>query len=246
MARSSRFRFALLVFLILLFAWKPPAHALAGPPPTQGVWMTPIGNPIWKPVDFHLFSALIGTAATGYDEFNQTSQALLPPPNHVLIPGLGVGPGAPHQPPYNTELAAGVANLRYHQGVRFNSTEFSNGMGVWLAWMNVPAPGTIGSSPDFTRGPIIPNNLFPIHVLGTSTRNSKAFNPFLGDFNVPPLSPPLPFNVGGHSHFPVFMADNADFGPPSANLNGSYVFHIRMVDQSGNGWQVKARFAVAP
>src|SRR5262249_38663363 len=159
-----------------------------------------------------------GTAATGYAEFADTSLALLPPPNHVFHPDLLVGPGAPHAPPYDSELADGVADLGLHAGVRFGTSEFSTGQGVYLSWMNVPSPRTTGPSPDFTSGPIVPNSLFPMHVSGVSYHNNEVFDPFFADFLVPALDASLtpPFAVDGHSHFPVFTADNADFGPAGA------------------------------
>ena len=78
----------------------------------------------------------------------------------------GLVPARPHSPPYTTEIEDNLAILGYHQGTHFQKDEFSNGMGVWLVWINIPARETIGSSPDFTSGPIIPNSLFPIHVKG--------------------------------------------------------------------------------
>src|SRR5262245_42377336 len=45
----------------------------AAPPPAQGVKLTPIGKPIWKPVDFHLFAA-------SSTEFAATALALMPEP----------------------------------------------------------------------------------------------------------------------------------------------------------------------
>jgi hypothetical protein len=233
-----------LLILILGIAALPVNGMVATAPSTQGVKITPIGNPTWKPVDFHLFSAPVGTAESGYVEFNETMQALLPPPNHVWFDGLGVGPGAPHQPPYTSELAAGVAALGYHEGVQFNLNEFSNGMGVWVVWMNIPAPGATGSSPDFTSGPIIPNSLFPIHQEGNDYHNGRFFS-FMASFDVPTLEP-FGFNVDGHSHFPVFFADNADFGPPGAKLNGNYKYVFTQVDVTGNGWKIEANFTVTP
>jgi len=234
--------------LAVAMTMSPITRLSADPPPTQGVRLTPIGNPIWKPVDFHLFSAPIGTAATGYAEFALTALALLPPPNHVFHPDLLVGPGAPHAPPYDSELADGVADLGLHEGVRFDTSEFSAGQGVYLSWMNVPSPGTTGSSPDFTSGPIVPNSLFPMHISGVSYHNNEVFDPFLADFSIPALDASLtpPFAVDGPSHFPVFSADNADFGPAGAKLRGSYVYRYMMIDQTGNGWLIEAHFAVAP
>jgi len=65
---------------------------LAGAEFANVVQMTPIGHPTWHPVDFHMFSAPVGTTASGYAEFAATMQALLPPPNHVWYKTLGVGP----------------------------------------------------------------------------------------------------------------------------------------------------------
>jgi hypothetical protein len=153
-----------------------------------------------------------------------------------------------HAPPYDSELALGVANQGFHAGQHFHMAEFSNGNGVYVAWMNVPHRGAIGSSPDFSSGRIIPNSLFPIHVKGVTLHNGADFNPFVADFFVPKLDANLnpPFNVDGHSHFPVFVADNADFGPPGAKLLGHYVYRLTIIDQSGNGWGIRARFTIGP
>lgn len=244
MTLSKLLQSALRVLLTCVIVLLPTVALAASPPPAQGVRITPIGQPTWAPVDFHLFSAPIGTADSGYVEFVDTALALLPEPNHVPNDDLMVGPGTAHNPPYNQEMAAGVAEQGYHEGVRFSQAEFSQGMGVWIAWMNAPAPGTTGSSPDFDAGPIIPNSLFPIHVVAISNRNGQVFNPFVFDGNVPALDT-VGFDVDGHSHFPMFIADNADFGP-GGKLRGSYAYQITMLDETGNGWLIEAHFAVAP
>lgn len=246
MKRSPKFRLTMLLLAVMVLV-LPAAASAGGPPPTQGVHMTPIGNPTWKPIDFHLFSAPVGTADTGYAEFGETALGLLPEPNHTYHPDLFVGPGEPHDPPYDSEMGAGVAAQGYREGLRFNQSEFSNGMGIWTTWMNVPNPGMTGSSPDFASGPIIPNSLFPIHVVANSTHNGAPFSAVF-DGAVPALDGALnpPFAVDGHSHFPFFLADNADFGPPGAKLRGSYEWQVTMTDASGNGWQIRVHFAVAP
>lgn len=173
-------------------------------------------------------------------------QKLLPPPNHLFYPDMGgIGPGAPHQPPYDTEFAQGVIAQGFREARSFNLSEFTTGAGVWLVWMTVPNPGTLGSSPDFGLGPIIPNSLFPIHVESLAFHNGQRI-PDVGVFDVPALeSWTPPFSVDGHSHFPVFLADNADF-VPMANLRGSYEYRTTIIDQQGNGWLVVAKFAVGP
>jgi hypothetical protein len=113
----------------------------------------------------------------------------------------------------------------------------------------VPTANTtnVGSSPDFTNGPIIPNSLFPITLNGVGTHDNKSFDPFLASFAVPPLSDPCvqpPLAVDGFSHFPIFIADNADFGPPGTRLAGTYTYQVTMLDSAGNGWTISAKFTV--
>jgi len=207
-----------------------------------------IGEPIWRPVDFHLFSAPIGTPETGFAEFAATALALLPPPNHTFHPQLVVGPGAPHAPPYDTELARGVAALGVEEERVFDASEFSGANGVYLVSMVVPDPGITGSSPDFASGPIIPNTLFPITITGVSTRNEKLFDPALADFAVPALNDPAltpRFDVDGHSHFPLFTAEGSAFGPEDVGPEGEYKYAMTMTDREDNGWAVRVHFVVA-
>src|SRR3954467_8710641 len=65
----------------------PAAASAAG-----NVQAKPIGNPLWKPTDLKLFSAPIGTAASGYAEFGETLAEILPEPYHRPHPSLGIGP----------------------------------------------------------------------------------------------------------------------------------------------------------
>ena len=239
-------RAAILTALVLPVLLGPlsPARADSG-----GIQIKPIGSPTWTPDDCHLFSAPIGTAGTGYAEAFETVGRLLPPPNHVpRLPWLAIGPGAAHMPPYDTELGLGIKSQNFHRGHRFATSEFSDGNGVFLVCMVVPDPGVIGSSPDFTSGPIIANSTFPIHVEGVATQNRRPFDPFLTNFDVPPLTTAIDptFNVDGHSHFPIFVVTNQDFGPPNSDLRGRYAYNLTMTDVSGAGWTVRAHFVLRP
>ena len=66
-------------------------------------------------------------------------------------------------------------------------------------------------------------------------------------FDVPALDSNLtpPFTVDGHSHFPIFLADNVDF-VSMQNLRGSYKYRTTITDKQGNGWLVVAQFAIGP
>ena len=226
----------------------PSAAAAAGRVHPINVTAMPIGRPVWQPLDFHMFAAPVGTAESGYVEFFETMTRLLPPPNHAADPYLGIGPGIAHARPYVYELGENVERMHLQERFRYTPSDFSRGTGVWLAWMNVPVPGEIGTSPDFAAGPVIPNRLFPIHVSGTDVHNGRKFS-LLADFEVPPLDAAIGAryaDMDGHSHFPLFIADNADFGPPGTPLAGIYSYVITMMDTSAQGWFVHAQFVIVP
>lgn len=207
-----------------------------------------IGHPIWKPVDFHVFTASIGAPPDLLD-FGKNQTGLLYPLRHQDCGGLGRGPGDPHQPPYIHEMEAGLDIMNFADADVFREADFATTNGVWAVWMTVPNPGMTGSSPDFQSGPIIPNTLFPIHIAGETFRNNQLWDPYLGTFDVPPLDSNLPppicitGPVDGHSHFPVFYAENANFGP-GGPVTGHYEFRITMMDTTGNGWSITVAFTV--
>ena len=150
-------------------------------------------------------------------------------------------------PPYSSELDDGLEAADLHDGWIFRRSEFSNGSAIIVGCMVVPRPGTRGSSPDVDSGRIIPNELFPIEGNGVAYRNNEVFDAFLlVDFEVPPLTPDLepPFDADGHSHFPLFVASNDSFGPPGIDLRGFYRYDYTLVDTTGAGWRVQARFLV--
>jgi hypothetical protein len=152
----------------------------------------------------------------------------------------------PHAPPYDRELGRGIERAGHHGEDRFGPGQFSNGMGAWIACMNVPRHPRIGRSPQFVLGLVIPNGVFPIRVKGTAERDGKAFSP-LGQFDVPALeveTHPRFAATDGHSHVPVFFAASGDFAPPGARLRGAYVYRIDMRDRFDDGWAVEARFAI--
>lgn len=227
----------------------PGAAALAQTGNPTLVQLTQIGKPAWTPVDLHVFTAPIGTAADGYAEFATTMGIILPPPHYQSYQCLGIGPGSPEAPPYTHDIADGVKNAGYHQGPVFSSRQFSDGQGVWLAYMVVPTSTSpsIGSSPDFASGPVIASSRFPIKVTGVTRRHSAIYDPYLAAFSIPAITDPCvvpALNVDGYSHFPIFLADNADFGPPNTRPPGQYRYTVTMTDSTGNGWRISATFVL--
>ena len=225
------------LFGLLMMSVGMAAHA--------SVIVTAIGNPLFTATDFHLFAAPVGTATSGYVEFTETQQRLLPLPNHALNPVLGIGPGAAHAGPYDREMADGVAANGYVESTRFTTDQYSKGSGVYFVFMLLPGAGSVtGSSPDFASGPILPLSLFPLSLSG-GTYTNGTLNDALADFQVPALSDVAGFaGIGGHSHIPFFFVDNFDFA--SSPVTGNYEYRLSILDASGNGYQVVAGFEVVP
>lgn len=202
---------------------------------------TSVGAPEWQVVDFHLFSAPIGTQVTGYAALFDTVASVLPPPNHVINPATGtIEPGTPHAPPYDNEIGSGVRASGFAEKTTFAAQEFSNGYAVFLAFMLVPGPeSTSGSSPDYTRGPIVPNALLPLSSVASTFRNGALFSQ-PSEFDVQPL-----IGVDGFSHSPDFYVDNLDFAlSPQTVAAGSYKYEIILRDAGGSGWDVTVPFIV--
>lgn len=42
------------------------------------------------------------------------------------------------------------------------------------------------------------------------------------------------------------MAGQPAWSKPGVRLRGDYMYLLTMIDQDGNGWQVRANFAVVP
>lgn len=209
------------------------------------VVVTKVGDPTFDLVDSHVFAAPIGTAADGYAEFATTQATLLPPPNHVSNPTLGIGPGAPHAGPYDHEFADGVAAAGYQEGSSFLPSQYSNGMGVYLVFMLTGGQASpLGSSPDFASGAILPNAIFPLSITG-GTYTNGVFNDSLGDFQIPAIDQVPGFEgLDGHSHIPLFFADNFDFA--TNPVTGDYEYRVSLRDANGNGYDVTASFQVVP
>ena len=226
--------------MAVVLAWS--ASIAAG----AQVDVTKFGSPVWQPVDFHFVAADVGNGANGYAEFFTLSQQILPEPNHKNYPNVGIGPGAPHGPPYDREIGDGLASLGLQDRTSFPVSDFSNGRAVILTFMVVADGTETGSSPEFASGPIIPNDVFPITFELADKKNGQDFSE-PGSFPVPSHTTldPAFANLEGTSHFPFFLFENADFAKdPSAPLAGNYQFEVKLTDAGGNGYNLTAPFTI--
>ena len=235
-----------LMCLTLAVAFAAPAAAATA----GNVQAKPIGDLIWKPTDLNLFTAPIGTADTGYVEFGETQVAILPEPNHRPHPALGIGPGDPHARPYNHEIRRGLKSLGFDRGAQFTVEDFSDGNCLSAGVHGRPQEPRLGA-----KGIVAGLRLRTDHselaaslidVTGSAERFGEPFS-VLADFSVPPLDDIAghpSFDVDGHSHFPIFIADNIDFALTPVDPAGRYEWTLRMLDQTGNGWKITVRFVI--
>ncbi|PCC72960.1 hypothetical protein SAMN02745121_02078 [Nannocystis exedens] len=221
--------------LLALMLFTPACDA----PDSPAVDLQPIGEPTWQLVDFHRFSAPVGTSATQYAEARQTTAAVLPAPNHLPHPDLGIGPGAKHIDAYWAEMAEGIANAGFDEEDPFVPADVNGGNGLFTTFMAVPRFGheAFGSSPDYKFGPIISHDVFPIHLSSDLWRDGTEVGLHV-EFDIQALDAITPsFAVDGHSHFPLYLWywwNNQ--GTPTP---GEYAWHVTMTDATGAGWTVK-------
>jgi len=208
--------------------------------------ITQVGSPIWKPADFHVFTA---PGEPGNTVGLQTASSILPPPNHIFTPAGVIVPGTAHAGPYDQEIRSGLAKLGISDSQQFALANYAGTPNsIWLAYMLVPNPGTTGSSPDFASGPIIPEALFPIVGTFQVFRDGQPFDS--GTVTTRKLADlPTPIIADGSSHRPqltfwdLVTADNPQ-GLKLADLPGHFEFRGQLRDASGNGFNVVVPFDV--
>lgn len=222
--RAARAVAAVAVFCLL--------PCFAAPAAQAQVSVTPVGSPIFGTLDVNLFSAPLGTSASGFAEFFQTAAAVLP--DHV--PGR-----VPHAGPYDQEITQGLASAGLVSKFVFDVSELAAPQGIFFAFVIVPGAGApLGSSLDFASGPIIPNANLPIRVAGDAFRNGAlfeqdAFGATLG----------LVAGRDGSSHNFIIGALNSESAPPGlTDLTGDYEYRLTIRDAGQNGYNVSARFTV--
>jgi hypothetical protein len=211
---------------VIALATMPFEQSAAQAPP---VTLTQVGSPIWRPVDFQLFSA------PGYsdEDFNRTLDALAP-----LDPRGVTNYTTPHGPPYDAELSTNAVAAGF-----LNRTVFSrealgaNPNAIFFAFMLVPEPGITGSSRDFASGPVIPNSLFPWHFSSEVWKDGALF---FDQGEGPEGARPTDQPFDGASH----RFSGSSYWNRGANYLGNYEFRLSLIDSQGNGWDIVAPFKV--
>ena len=191
------------------------------------VELTRVGNPIWRPTDFHLFTAPADTD----EAFFAVADAVL---------GPAVGP--PRQPPYDDLLSGNMAAAGIQDATQFLPSHIGGApFGIYHAYALVPDPGETGSSFQFASGPIIPNRLYPLVFDHDLLRNGVVVDPevFDGEDSTAP-------GFDGQSHTLFLLEENASYFPNVTVLTGDWQFRAVLRDAEGNGWNISVPFTVVP
>lgn len=217
-------------------------EALAG---CEGCIRRSIGSPAWEPAQALALVAEIGSLETGpqlyfdwHSEFFGSRHVHSPSETAFL-------PGEPHDGPYASELAVLAEAAGFSSTQQLSEAEFAPPSGLVLLIMIVPgSEAPQGRSPDFKEGPIIPNELFPIDVMGGVYREGQPYDLGVNDRIVGYDALSEPIDVEGASHFFVSFGENSGFGPADLAPVGDYEFSLRATDVHGTGWELKVPFRV--
>jgi hypothetical protein len=221
-------------WLLLAVAWlalQPAAEAIA-----VDIALTRIGEPIWKPADFQLFSA---PAAPFPDGFLDTLDAMLP------LEGPGVTTYTPHPGPYDNELSTNAAAAGFVNSNVFQQSAITfDPNAVYFMYMMLPDPGVTGSSRDFVSGPIIPNSLFPFTSNAEMWLDGNMVETLQDDLLLNVRNGDLPYD--GQSHRAPSQAVWYPWANSNAGPLGSHELKMSVRDNGGNGWDMVAAFEVVP
>jgi hypothetical protein len=204
----------------------PTAQSLAQAP---AVTLTQVGSPIWRPVDFQMFTA----PAEPEEAFDATIATIAP------LDPIGVTSyTTPHGPPYDAELSINASAAGFVNRTVFTREDINaNPNGAFIVFMLVPDPGVIGSSRDFASGPVIPHSVFPlVGDIEVWKDGALSLDQGQGQADIRPTDEPF----DGASHRFGFSS----YWNRGANSLGNYEFRWSLLDSQGNGWEIVAPFEV--
>ncbi len=202
------------------------------------------GTPNWTAVAWAVFVAPLGTIDSPPATLAASESAVWAP-KHVYDTGMNTFKSAvPHAPPYDGELAAGLAQTTFVNTGCFPASAFQAPSGVFVAGILVPsATAPTGSSYEVASdGPIISGELV---VDGDLLRNGVVIDPAF-DSTYPPAKTIYGGTVAyaGYRHMILNFAENSDFSGGAALTAGDYTFRVKISDGSGSSTSQLIHFTV--
>ena len=203
-----------------------------------------LGYPTWRPVGIQHFTGPVGTPSSSFTESIDTLTCILSPGHAFSTTHYLFAPATAHDPPYDGEMAAGVSRCGRTHTFGFTPANLTMPSGIFLIFMLVPeaAIATIGSSPDFSSGPILENALFPIRIDADLYRGGALIDADF-DSDYPSLTA-IGRSGDGYSHVPILFSENDYWFPSSTPLPGAWEWRVVMIDAIGNSWSIQLPFTV--
>ncbi|HMF39206.1 MAG TPA: hypothetical protein VKQ32_00865 [Polyangia bacterium] len=191
------------------------------------------GTPAWTATRWAVYVAPLGYM-TDPPTTTAASQAALWAPKHGydavqnLIKSL-----VPHAPPYDTELADGLAQTGYQDTGCVPASAFVAPSGVLISGMLIPSANAVnGTSFEVpTAGPVIPGGslVFDADLI----RNGVVIDPYF-DSTYPDVATIYgDSTLTGFRHIIVNFGENTDFSAGATLSAGNYDFRIKISGPGG-------------
>jgi len=205
--------------------------------------LTKIGSPVFKPIGMTLFAAPAGVHPTAMELIGPTVQGIYGTLHLMNATQNGLIPGIAHQPPYDNEIANGVAAKGYFVSNTFADCQMYPTSGVYVLFFVAPDVGApMGKSADFDSGPIVPNSIFPMFLGQDLYREGVLVDP-VGDGYFPASTAITP-GTEGYSHLPVTWVTGMGWVPTGTPVKGDYSWKLDVIDKNGSGWTITVPFTV--
>ena len=192
------------------------------------------GTPDWTAVAWAVYVAPIGTASDPPSTLNASASAVWAP-NHAFDTTNSVFKSIiPHAPPYDGELATGLAQTTFVNTGCLPASAFVAPSGVLVSAILIPsATAPSGSSYEVaTSGPIIPSALY---VDGDLLRDGVVIDPAFDSTYTKALYLYPSSGAEGYRHVILNFAENSDFSGGAALIAGDYAFRVKISGGSGTG-----------
>jgi hypothetical protein len=151
-------------------------------------------------------------------------------------------------------LSEGVAAAGYLATDVFTVDEFTTGATFYVQSLVPDSNAPNGRSPDFSDGPVIPNEVFPINVTLNVLKDGDPIYNDSGVLDIQSLSSygtawfdngqSTDFTDSNWSHLPFFTFVNSIGSLVEDDPTGQYEWTIITQDLNGNGWDLRLPFTV--
>lgn len=204
----------------------------------RGVRCTRHGDPRWTASDVHLFAAEQGSVEVVMNVLTRHAYYVDRYGNRVI----GSDPAQPHGPPYQGEIAAGLAAAGYEASNVFPRRAFAPPRAVHVLYLIAPTErAPHGRTADFADGPYWPESWEPLWIDGDLLHEGVSVDSEW-DLYFPAFEN-FRSEIGGDGYSHMFGSwyTNSDYFPAAV---GEYELQFHLIDGTFNGWDLLIPFSI--